>query len=313
MPRFSLHLLMALLTFILGVSIAALGYLRPTLPGAPERPVSRQSLESPSTNLQAWQVLLSFEGRDLRNLDRESADRLRRAIEALLGNRSAGEHSILSPRLVSKLSNGQGQIRYALIEEYPLLTIPGRSRIYAHVFDGEGGLLSSSDFNGGHRIFLTGMEVTYSPEIGREILVVNSQPAINGADIARQYYALVGEQILLIRLEDSGGRLVRNTYSAPGHTIGVTLTGRSAEEWVSALKSSDVAEVLATLTWLSGTHLNPRKPEPDYSHEEMREARLADKVRSREAVRTVLDTLTQSGNAWVRSGAELTKTVEYNR
>ena len=32
------------------------------------------------------------------------------------------------------------------------------------------------------------------------------------------FYALVNDQVLLIRLEDEAGRLIRNAYGAPNHT-----------------------------------------------------------------------------------------------
>jgi hypothetical protein len=148
-------------------------------------------------------------------------------------------------------------------------------------------------------------------EIGREVLEVSSRPVINGRDVAKQYYALIGEKVLLVRLEDGGGNLIRNIYGTPNHTIGLTLTGRSANEWEKALESNDVAEVLATLTWLSGTHWNPRNPSPEYAHEEMREAQLADYIRSRKGVKLMLKKLTQSENTWVQNAAQLAIKVEY--
>ena len=313
MKRFGSHLLVALFTWSVGVSMAALSSRRPTFRGAPEKPVLRQVFEQPSVTSSAWRVLLSFEGRDLRKLDRESAVTLRKAVETLLGGRVDSERAFIFPRLFSKLSDARGQTRYVFIEESPLITVPGRSRIYAHVFDTEGGLLGSSDFNCGHRIFLTEMEVAYAPEVGRELLLVHSRPTINGADIARQFYALVGEKVLLVRLEDSGGRLVRNTYASPGHTIGLTLTGRAAKEWEEALASDDVAETLATMTWLGGAHLNPRKPAPEYAHEKHSEARVADEARSREGVRAALDKLTRSENPWVKGAAEMAAKADNDR
>ena len=310
MKRFALRLLIASLTFSIGVSIAAFGYLHPKLPHAPNAPVLAQNSKSSDVNISAWQVLLSFENQDLRKLDQKSRVELQKAINTLVGKR---ENELLIPRLISKIANAQGQISYALIEESPLLTIPGECGIRVHVFSLEGKLLSNSAFSSGWRITLTEMQLKYMPEIGREALEVSSKPVINGRDVAKQYYALIGEKALLVRLEDSGGQLIRNIYGAPNHTIGFTLTGRSAKDWEKALESNDVAEVLATLTWLGGIHWNPRTPAPEYTHEEMSEARLADDVRSREGVKVAIRRLMQSENTWVRNAAELAAKVEYYR
>ena len=311
MKHFGRGFLISLFTFAVGVSIAVWGRIRPTSFGDVEKPAVRQSSERSSVGSSAWRVLLSYEGQDLRKLDRESGVRLEEAVKTLLGRRCGGERELIVPRLVSKLSKADGQARYALIEEKPLLSIPGTSGICAHVFDAEGSLLDTSDFNSGHRIFLTEMKVEHSPEIGRAVLVIDSKGSVNGADIARQFYALVGEQLLLIRLEDSGGRLARNTYVAPNHTIGVRLAGRSANEWARVLKSSDAAQALAALTWLGGTHLNPRTRAHGHSLEDIREARLVEGLRSREDIKKTINALIDSENAWLRGAAELTRKVEY--
>ncbi len=62
--------------------------------------------------------------------------------------------------------------------------------------------------------------------------------------------------------------------------------------------------MLAALTWLGGTHLNPREPAPYPDLEDVREARLAEEVRSRADVRATLDALARSENAWVRGAAQ---------
>lgn len=132
------------------------------------------------------------------------------------------------------------------------------------------------------------IRVVYLSQVGRKVIEVSSAPSINGRDVAKQFYALVNDDVLLIRLEDKAGHLIRNTYGAPNHTFGFTITGRSANEWKAALESGDFAEVLATLTWLSGTHLDPKEAVPEISgmppvaHEDMSEARLAADLSSRE-------------------------------
>lgn len=310
MKRFTLQLFIALLTFTIGVSIAAFGYFSPNLFHTAYNPVLAQNPKSSEADTSAWQLLLSFENQDLKKLDQKSRVDLQKAIDNLVGKR---KNELLLPRLISKISNAQGQIIYALVEESPLLTIPGECGIRVHIFSLEGKLLSSSAFTSGWRITLTKMKFKFMSEIGREVLEVSSEPVINGRDVAKQYYALIGGKVLLIRLEDSGGQLIRNIYGTPNHTIGYTLNGRSAKEWEKALESNDTAEILATLTWLGGINWNPQNPSPEYAPEEMSEARLADDVRSREGVKIELRRLMQSENMWVKSAANLAAKVEYYR
>jgi len=265
--------------------------------------------QSQSDNGTAWQTLRLFENQPLYKLPKPQAEKVRKAIEALVGKR---ENQFLVPSLLTTISDSKGQPRYALIEESPLLSIPGNSGVSIHVFTQDGALIRSSDFETGWRIAVTGIRVVYLPQISRKAVEVRSEPVINGRDVARQFYALVNDDVLLIRLEDKAGHLIRNAYGAPNHTFGFTITGRLANDWENALHSADPAEVLATLTWLSGTHLDPVEPLPvaptgwpDVSHEDISEARLAGDVRTREGVQRQLKALLLSQNLWLRQAAKL--------
>lgn len=313
MTRLTLRFFIALLTFIIGVAVATLWYLQPNSYCAPYRSVLPQNKEQKDTSISAWQILLSFENQDLSKLDRPSAIRLQQAINALIGKPKINEFPLV-PRLFSKLSNAQGQIEYAFIVEAPLIKIPGESRLHVCLFTIEGNLLSYSDFSSGWRIGLDGVNVKYMPEIGRDVVVVRSRQSMGGRDVAKQYYALIEKKVMLIRLEDSNGHLIRNLYGAWYHPIGITINGRSAEEWETALESNDIAEALATLVWLSGTRWNIQKSMPDSAREEsedLSESQLADSVRSREGVKVTLRRLIQSDNHWVQRAAELAVKVEY--
>ena len=81
----------------------------------------------------AWETLLLFENQDLANLKPESTVRVEKAIEALTGLRESPMP--YRPRLFRTMSNERGQTRYVLVEEQPLMIIPGESRLRIHVFD----------------------------------------------------------------------------------------------------------------------------------------------------------------------------------
>jgi hypothetical protein len=205
--------------------------------------------------MSAWQTLLSFENQDLKILQEQKKKFLQNAIDEFVGKTT----DFAFPRLLSQISNAKNEKFYLLIEELPLLTIPGNCGLRIYLFDLNGKQLKKLSFDSGWRISLTDINIRYSNKIGRELIEVGSEPVINGRDVAKQYYALIDRDILLIRLEDSRGQLVSNLYGAPNYTIGTNRTGLAAEERKSWLKSNDTAEILASLTWLSGKHLNPNK------------------------------------------------------
>jgi hypothetical protein len=281
----------AILTFIVGWSI----------PTAILKSVDEGVIAPLSTTPSAWTVLLSVQDLDLRKIEGEVKVQLDAAIESLRGK---VEDYFLRARLFSRVSTNNGEQRYVLIEESPLRIIPGDSRLRISLFNPNGELINSSEFATGWRIGLAGIRFIQVKDIRGEVLEVESFPAINGADVFRQYYALVGDQMRLIRLQDSAGELSPNRYITPNHTIGLTQTGRSAADWQAALLSNDVAEVLATLTWLGGSHWTVNDGTESASwHEEPSEGRLVAEVRARPAVKEAINTFKNSDNSWIREAA----------
>jgi hypothetical protein len=288
-----LRIAVGILTFIIGWSIPSVILKRTGETVAPAGTLTQVS--------SAWTILLSFQGRDLTEIYGQQKAQLDTAIESL---RTRKENEFLVPRLFSKVSTSKGEQRYVLIEESPLRMIPGDSRLRISLFNATGQLLSSSEFAAGWRIHLTEIRFVQVKDISGDILEVESYQSIGGADVAWQYYALVGDEMRLIRLEDSSRALTPNRYSTPNHTIGATQTCRSAADLQTALVSDDVAEVLATLTWLSGGHWNLKDGnEPAYWHEEPSQARLVEAVRASPAVKEAVDVLKRSDISWVREAA----------
>ena len=283
------------LTFIIGWSLATV-VLKPS-----SESIALPPLATPSAVPTAWPVLFSWQNRDLKHIDGPEKAQLEMAISAL----RVTENQFLEPRLFSRVSNSLGEQRYVLVEEQPLVYIPGDSRLQISVFDLDGKLLDSSEFGAGWRITLFGINFVHVKDIRGNVLEVESAAHINGADVGGQYYALVGDKMRLIRLEDSNGALRSNIYTSPNHTIGITEVGRSAADWEKALITKDEAEILATLTWLGGSHLNVDEGVPGSWHEDVSEARLVEEVRARPAVKKAVNTMKDSPNAWVREAARL--------
>jgi hypothetical protein len=293
MRQHLLGLAVAILTFIFGCSIAAV------VLGPPVEKIEPLSVATPSSDPSAWTILLASQNRDLLEIDGSEKAHLQMAIDAL---RTTDKQS-LRPRLFAPVSTLLGESRYVLVEESPLLMIPGDSRLQVSVFDHQGKLLDSSDFGAGWRIMLTKTRFVYMKSFGREVLEVESRPWINGADVRKQYYTLIEDRMRLIRLEGSNGDLRVNFYGSPNHTIGFTEVGRSAEDWEKSLITKDEAQSLVTLTWLGGDHLDAQLGEPGYYHEDLSEARLVEEVRARPAVKQIVNALKNSRNKWLREAA----------
>ena len=210
-----------ILTFIIGWSIPTANFKSSCGSAIPQ-----------SKALSGWALLLSLQDRDLTKMDGEPKAQLETAIESLRGK---VEPPFLHARLFTRVSTNSGEQRYVLVEEAPLIFIPGNSHLRISLFSPDGELINSSGFDTGWRIGLSDIRFIQVKDIKGEVLEVESHPAINGADIARQYYALVGDKMRLIRLEDSARALTPNAYSFPNHTIGDTQTGRSAADWQKSL------------------------------------------------------------------------------
>jgi hypothetical protein len=309
MKRFSLRFVVAVFTFIIGITCATFGIFNPNLHHTTENPVLIQITNESNVRIISWQIFLSFENQNLENINREQKDRLQDAIDKLIGKTT----NIGIPKLISKISDEQRQIKYILIGESPLITIPGKSGLRIQLFNLEGKLLKSMSFDSGWRIALTDIKVNYSPKIDREIIEVNSEPVINGRDVVKQYYALIGEKIMLIRLEDSKGQPIRNVYGAPNCIIGLNITGRSEEEWKKTFESNDMAEILASLSWLNGIHWNPQQNQTENWYENINEAKLVEKVRSDENIKGRVKNLTKSKNSWLKDAATLAIKFEHYR
>ena len=228
----------------------------------------------------AWQVLLSFENQDLEGLDVKSSEVLQKAVTAVTGHASKNQHhNNFLPRIFRTISNTSGEKRYILVEEAPLMMIPGNSWLRVHVFDTAGRLLNEQEFNAGYRISLSSIQIRRIEAINSEGLIAQGL-SVFGGHLLSQYYVLSGNQIALVYLE-TDGLFDRNQHMTIGPQI-----QRSADEWEQALHSEHDTEVLTALLWLG-------------SEEE--EGSI---LSSREQVRKRLFELSQSKNFWIKAATQ---------
>ena len=156
-----------------------------------------------------WRDLLSFEGKDLQALDRTSQRRFIHLVQAVLPEY---EDRLYIPYCVGRFDSQGDLSRFVLAEGQPLFMIPGESRARIHLFDMKGRHLSSTVFSTGRRIDLDGARITEDSSFGSSLVEISSHSVIGGDDVSRQFYGLVGNDVVLVRLEDSRGRRVRNDY-----------------------------------------------------------------------------------------------------
>jgi len=228
----------------------------------------------------AWQVLLSFENQDLEGLDAKSSEVLQKAVTAVTGHASKNQHhNNFLPRIFRTISNTSGEKRYILVEEAPLMMIPGNSWLRVHVFDTAGRLLNEQEFNAGYRISLSSIQIRRIEAINSEGLIAQGL-SVFGGHFLSQYYVLSGNQIALVYLE-TDGLFDRNQHMTIGPQI-----QRSVDEWEQALHSEHDTEVLTALLWLG-------------SEEE--EGSI---LSSREQVRKRLFELSQSKNFWIKAATQ---------
>jgi hypothetical protein len=204
-----------------------------------------------------------------------------------------------------KVHGGQGETRLILFQGRNSFVIPGGSGARIFVTDTKGNLLTESNFSTGWRIDIHDARWLEDGGHGFPCLVVSSSPCMGGGNMDSQYYALLDDTLALVRLEDSTGKIDSADYRYPNHTIGPSVPTRTAEKWEAALHSPEASEVLRTLVWLGGDHLD--LPVRDGEHVyvgALENAFLVRTVRARPSVRTAVETLTRCEDIWVKEAAQ---------
>jgi hypothetical protein len=275
--------LAGLMTFALGVFVASQrgpqsGCDRPVLVG-PESP--------------QWQVLLSFQNRDLKKLDKQSEARLRIAIDSVGGGIEAEEAPWgFQPILFQALLNTAGQQRYLLVEEANTRFVPGTSYLRLRWFDLDGKVLNARTASVYRELF-TGVHVRKVDAVRGDMLVVESMYMPFGRYQPRQFYALVENEIRLVYIELNGR--FDPTISADGIAPHIK---RPVDEWELALFSEDYVEVMSALLWINANHWTGVP-----MHYDEKEGETVETLLKRNDIRQRLRQLKQSTNPWMKTAA----------
>jgi predicted CopG family antitoxin len=195
---------------------------------------------------QAWKTLLEFQGGKLAKLEGAESGKFYEVLKEL--GVDPDKNMIWHPQLFISLENSEGQGRYVLIRTIPL-SIPGASAAKMFVFSKYGEILNEQHFFTGWRIDIKSVSKFVDESTGTEMILIETDPLQGGGEeIYRQFYALAGNSVVLVRLEGSKGELERNSYDSG---IGPYPPWDSESEVLDRLMKGKRAEKLAVLAWLA--------------------------------------------------------------
>lgn len=236
-------------------------------------------------------------------------------------------------RYIWESAKNQSNPKYAVMESTALIILPGQQAHRVYFFDKDANLLNREDFTTGWRMIVGTVELINRED--KEFPIIKISAAGGGgfayAQSMIQYYALLENSIVLIRLESKGITVLdlddRNSYGCQYSSIGPKMPARSIEEWTKSLNSKNKAEILRTLMWLAGKHesldkLNQsqrdqdeqRKNNPDLEVQKttlekcpgiVDEIRLYEAVKNHPDVRKRVRELTGSTDQWIGEAARL--------
>ena len=192
MCRIKYSVIASLVTFLIGIALAGVSVwlCEPVM----QPPLCTFDPVELRKQMTSWQVLLSFEKRDLNKLDGESKRVLRTTIESVTGK--VDDPEIFHPRMFRLLLNTAGEPRYILLEDYSSLMNPGNSEIRLHVFDTEGRILNTQEFSLWRTPLITGVRVSKVHGYRDEVLVIETISDLRG-HTDREFYTLVGNEMRL--------------------------------------------------------------------------------------------------------------------
>jgi hypothetical protein len=263
-------------------------------------------------------TLEAYLGKDLRKLDDVSRQEFRSRFEMLTGDKPVTD----SPRPFTAWwvqPFVSGDTAWILLEAYRGYDVPDVSAVQVHLFDRNWKRLIKQPFPTGYRLFLEDVALSKENPLKEYLLVVRvtssgpfivqgdqKRPAFEQGDFQRQFYGVVSGQIMMVRMEDDQGHPVRNAYRWSTPMKGPPPPKRTPEEWIGALRSTSVAEQLATLIWLSGAHLPTVEPRSEnVSQESVAESKVFETVRDAKETKELLRELLTSTNPWVQEYARL--------
>jgi hypothetical protein len=202
-------------------------------------------------------------------------------------------------------TNRNGVARYVVLLGEPEMIIPGGSSACVLLFDGASKRINNWCFQTGWRITLDNASFEFSSALGSDVMVLHMVRLINGRNVAKEYFAISGDRLQFVRMENDKGEAVQNEYVFPNYEIGFVPAGNTEDEWVGMLESADKADLLSALVFLSGRHLAESQRHFSSEPAESKYAWLFQQLVGSPRIHELVAGLSRSDNEWIRQAALL--------
>ncbi len=251
----------------------------------------------------AVDVIKSYADRDIDRSD-QYPNELRLAFERLIPDpkrdlaRDFGWK--LSPDFVLRWPGGVGE-EFALIERQRSVPSPFPGKCRITLIQSDGSIRAQSAF----WVHLSEIRVSNLKESVEPIFVAGL--TYRGFNFGREYYAILGDRIDLVRIERTGEKIDRNSNFRKHTRSGPETINQPVSAWEADLASENQALILRALTWIGGRHLNPKQGDQlqDQIDESLDEIRAVRAVRASPRIITRIKELLKSDNRWIREAADL--------
>lgn len=264
--------------------------------------------------------LVAYVGKDLRRLEATELKKFREQTEKLTGDKpEKKEWGAYEPWWVKPFI--QNDKAWLWLEAYPGYAVPDVSSLQVHIFDTSWKRVVKQSFPTGYRQFLKEVTLNVDTPLKQPLLVATlissgpfvvqegtHKPAFEQGDFQRQYYALLNDRFVLIRLEDNTGKIIPNHYLWRTPLKGPPVPQRMVQEWIRTLRSTNATEQLATLVWLSGAHRSSSEVrKEDINQESVADSEIFEAVRRAPETRQIVRELAEKATGWVQEYARFTQ------
>jgi hypothetical protein len=230
--------------------------------------------------------------------------RERSRLDRVVGKVPKGEIFEPIPWHVWKTSRN-GVARYVVLLGEPEIIVPGGSSACVLLFDGASKRINSWCFQTGYRITLDSASFEFSSDLGSDVIVLHMVRFINGRNVAREYFAISGDRLRFVRMENDKGEAVQNEYVFPNFEIGFVPAGNTEDEWIDMLQSAEKANILSALVFLGGRHITESQRRFASEPAESKYAGLFQQLVGSSRIQVLVAGLTSSNNEWIKQAALL--------
>jgi hypothetical protein len=244
--------------------------------------------------------LKRYMNQDLLELNEETRIALFKRLERILGKDDTELLIHHRPKYVWEFHGSDGKLQFALL-------CKSMSGMWAgatiFLLDQDCKLLKEIPVRAGWRMGIVDAKFYFDQSFNLPVLMFHSAPGIHGRDVARQYYGLIDDRFVLLRLEDSHGEGCTNLITHPNHTFGPFHPPRPVEYWTWLLQKAGPARALEAMNWIGGEFDMKDIDMRDRKADEMVFLRNLEEVRNHPDILNAIKQLQNAEHPWVRENA----------